>query len=102
VEDEAGVPLDPCHHRGVLVGRVVVEDDVHDLPGGHVGLNGVEKGDEFLVPLTLHAASDGGALKDVQSGEQRGGAVPDVVVALDKKYRTPNKEIVLREREVAF
>ena len=34
VEGEAFVPAEPCAHLGVLVGGVVVEDDVDILPAG--------------------------------------------------------------------
>jgi putative transposase len=62
------------------VGGVVVEDDVDHFPRGHLGLYGVEKADELLVPVALHAAADHGALQDIEGGEQGGGAVPNVIV----------------------
>ena len=50
------------------------------LVGRHLALDGIEKTDEFLVPVALHAAPDDLALQDVEGGEQGGGAVALVVV----------------------
>jgi hypothetical protein len=42
----------------VFVAAVIVEDDVDDLAGRDLGLDGVEEADELLVPVALHAAPD--------------------------------------------
>src|SRR5512133_2814077 len=70
VEDEARMPAEPRHHLGMLVGGVVVEDDVHHFADRHLRLDGIEEAEELLVPMTRHAASDYGAFEDVQGGEQ--------------------------------
>ena len=44
------------------------------------GLDGVDEADEFLVPMTLHAATDHLAIQDVESGKQRCRAMALVVV----------------------
>ena len=41
---------------------------------------GIEKAYEFLVTVTLHAASDDLAFQYVERGEEGGGAVPHVIV----------------------
>jgi Reverse transcriptase (RNA-dependent DNA polymerase) len=41
VEHEAWVPLQPSYDLTMLVGGVVVEDDLHDLLSGHLGLGAV-------------------------------------------------------------
>ena len=64
----------------MLVGGIVVEHDVDRLVGRHLAFDRIEKADEFLVPMALHAAPDDLALKDVESGEQGSGAVALVVV----------------------
>ena len=64
----------------MLVAAVVVEDRVNHLPGWHRPLDGAQKAQELLVPVTLHAAADHGALEHVERGEQGGGAVALVVV----------------------
>jgi hypothetical protein len=62
-------------YPGVLVSGVVVEQHMDRLVGRHLALDGIEKADEFLMPMTLHAASDNLAFKDVESGEQGGGVL---------------------------
>ena len=50
------------------------------LAGRNLALDRVEEADELLVAVALHAVADHGALEHVQRGEQRGRAVPLVVV----------------------
>jgi hypothetical protein len=40
------------------VGGVVVENHVDRFGGRHLVLDGIEKADEFLMPVALHAAPD--------------------------------------------
>src|SRR5260370_3998700 len=80
MEDKARVPVEPGTHPGVLVGGVIVEDDVDDLAGGDVGFDGIEKANELLMAMTLHAAADDFAFQDVERREPGSGAVPLVVV----------------------
>ena len=47
VEDEARVPIKPLRHLRMLVGGVVVEDHVNELPGGHLGLDRIQEADEL-------------------------------------------------------
>ena len=42
---------------------VVVEDDVDDLAGRDFSLDRVQKTDEFLMPVALHAATDNRAIE---------------------------------------
>src|ERR1700751_5081536 len=80
MEREARMTIEPFADFRVLVGRIVVEDDVDSLVGRDLSLDLVEKADELLMPMFLHAAPDDLALKDVDGCEQRGGAVALVVV----------------------
>ena len=80
VEDPAGMTFEPVHDLLVFVRAVVVEDDMDHLAGGHLALDGVEKADEFLVTVFLHAPGDDRAVENVESGEQRRGAVALVIV----------------------
>ena len=64
------MPLQPGRHLGVLVGGVVVENHVDRFGGRHLVLDGIEKADEFLMPVALHAAPDDLAFKDIEGGEQ--------------------------------
>jgi hypothetical protein len=42
----------------MLVSPKVVEDHVDGLARRHLGLNGVQEADEFLMPVALHIAAD--------------------------------------------
>jgi hypothetical protein len=69
---EPWMALQPCLDLCVLVGRVVVDDemDVPVLWGLAIDL--VEEADELLMPVALHALADDLALQDIQGREQRG------------------------------
>src|SRR5665213_3386328 len=58
VEGHARVTGEPGDHLRVLVGSVVVEDDMHGLSGRDGLFDGVEEADELLMPMALHAPSD--------------------------------------------
>ena len=64
----------------MLVGGVIVEDDVDGLAGGNLALDGVEEADELLMAVALHAAADHRAVEHVERGEQGGRAVALVIV----------------------
>jgi len=70
----------PGQHFRMLVGGVVVEDDVDRLVVGNLALEGVEKADEFDMAVALHAAADDGAVEHAECREQGGGAEPLVVM----------------------
>ena len=72
VEDEARASA----HLRVLVGAIVVEDDVDDLADRHLRLDGIEEADELLVPMVMHVATNDGAVEHVESSEEGGGRVP--------------------------
>jgi hypothetical protein len=61
---------EPGEDLGMLVGGIVVEDRVDHLAGRHRALDRVEKAQELLMPMALHAAADHGALEHVERGEQ--------------------------------
>jgi len=71
---------EPTAYLRVLVGRIVVEDDMERLVGRHLALDGIEKADEFLMPVALHVAPDDLSLKDIESGEQGCRTVALVIV----------------------
>jgi hypothetical protein len=48
MEDKARMPVEPGTHPGVLVGGVIVEDDLDDLAEGDVGFDRIEKENELL------------------------------------------------------
>src|SRR6478672_3142206 len=65
---------------GMLMGGVVVDNTVDQLASWHFALNSVQEADELPATVALHAASDDTAIQCVEGGEQRGGAMPFVVV----------------------
>ena len=75
-----GVPGEPGAHFGMLVGGVVVEDGMDEFAGRYDLLDAVEETDEHLVVMSRHALTNEGAVEDIERGEQRGRAVPDIIV----------------------
>ena len=67
VEGETRVAIEPGDHLGLLVGGVVVEDDMDQLAGRDRGFDGVEEADELLVPVALHAAAEERMLRAANS-----------------------------------
>jgi hypothetical protein len=80
VEDKSLVAIEPSPDLWMLMGGVVVEDDMDGLVFGDLGVDHVEEADEFLMPVALHVASDHGPVEDIQGGEQRCGSIAFVVV----------------------
>src|SRR5829696_1952365 len=64
----------------MLVGGVVVEDHVHELSGGHLGLDSIQEADELLVTMALHTSAHNLAFEHVESSKQRRCAVALVVM----------------------
>ena len=58
VKDPTRVAGEPGFDLGMLVGGVIVEDGVDHFAGRHGALDGIEKADEFLVSVALHAAAE--------------------------------------------
>src|SRR5713226_5217158 len=65
---------------GMLVRRVIVDDQMQFPPGRGLTVDLVEETDEFLMPMARHALADDGAVERVEGGEQRRRAVALVVV----------------------
>ena len=80
VEDPAGMSLKPGHDLGMLMRSVIVQDHMDHLAGRHLALDGIEKVDEFLVAVPLHAPTDHRAVENVERSEQGGCAVSDIIV----------------------
>lgn len=72
--------IEPGANVWMLVGGIVVENDVDDLTDRYLCLDGVQK-TEFLMTMALHVATNHRAVEDVECGEQRRGAVPLVIVS---------------------
>jgi hypothetical protein len=81
---EVNVPTrtscEPSSDLGMLVGGVVVDDEMDVELGRHVCLDVTQEGEELLVPMARFALGDVRAVKHVESGEQRDCAVALVIV----------------------
>jgi len=64
----------------MLVGGIIVEDDMHGLLRRHGVLDGIEEADELLMAMPLHVAPDYSAVEHVEGGEQRRCAISLIVV----------------------
>src|SRR5947208_7228725 len=79
-DHKARMPAEPGPRLGMFVRAVIVEDHVNDLADWDLDLDSIQEPDQLLMPMTLHAASDHLAVEHVERGEQRGGAVPLVIM----------------------
>ena len=66
----------------MLVGGVVVQDQVDLQILGHLPVDGLEELQPFLMPVPRQALADDHAGQHVERGEQGGGAVALVVVGV--------------------
>src|SRR5215207_7267683 len=94
-EQEVGVKwkvnaAEPGDHLRVLVGGVVVEDDVDELTGRHRRFEGVEETDELLVPMALHAAAEDRALEHVAANGA--GQEHQLAICSCSSHRTGSSE----------
>ena len=80
VEDKSLVAIKPGADLRMLMDSVVVEDDMDGFLCRNLGVDDVQKADEFLVPMALHIASDHRPVEHIQSGEEGRCAVAFVVV----------------------
>ena len=80
VDVVAGPVGQPALDAGMLVGGMVVDDEVDVEVRGHVGIDVLEEAQELLVARARPALGEDPAGGDVQGGEEGGGAVADVAV----------------------
>ena len=66
---------EPCSDFGVLVAAVIIEDHMDQPAGRDVALEAVQKTQEFLVPMALHALADDAPVEQVE-GSKQGGRAP--------------------------
>ena len=70
VKVKAGVALEPGPDLGVLVGRVVVDDQMQIEQFRGVAVDGAQKAQKLLMAMAAHAFADHLAGGDVERGEQ--------------------------------
>jgi hypothetical protein len=64
--------LEPRQDLGMLVGGIVVDDDMDGLLLGQPGIDDVEEADELLVAMALHALADHLAFEHVEGSRLSG------------------------------
>src|SRR4051812_38148733 len=65
----------------MFVGAVIVEDRMDQLAGRDRALDGIEKANELLVGMALHAAAEDHADERVEGGKQSSRAVALVIMS---------------------
>ena len=80
VEMVVGPVGEPALDAGVLVGGVVVDDEVDIEVRRHVGVNVFQEAQKLLVAMTRPALGEDLAGGDIQGREEGGGAVAEVAV----------------------
>jgi hypothetical protein len=80
VDVDSGMSSHPGFDPRVFVGCVIVHDKMQIEIRRCLGVDLVEKTNEFLVSMARHAVADHFAIEHAQRGEQCGGAVALVVV----------------------
>ena len=65
MEGPAAMPCQLLAHFWMVVGGVVVHDDVDRLARLYLGLDGVEEAAQLLMAVALHVAADDSAVEDV-------------------------------------
>ena len=71
---------EPALDLGMLVGAVVVDDEVDVEVGGHAGVDVLEEAQELLMTMPWLALGDDLAGGHVQGGKEVGGTVTDVAM----------------------
>ena len=69
VEGPARMTRQPGQHFGMLVGGIVVEDDMDRPIGRDLALAALRKANEFEMAVALNAAADHGAVERAERGE---------------------------------
>jgi hypothetical protein len=96
---ETGVSVEPSTDRGMLMGGVIVGDDVDVEIGRGLLIDGFEKGEPLLVaslprrrPGARRQAGDQLALEIVERGKQGQRAVPHVIMGLGADVPDPQRQ----------
>src|SRR5688500_19922280 len=79
---EAWMTLQPCLHFGMLMGGVVVTDEVQFQVGRSFGVDVRQEAQELLMPVAWQTGANDLAIECAQRREQRRRAVAFVVMGL--------------------
>ena len=72
VEDKALMAFEPGPNLGVLMGGVIVEDDMDGFVGGGLCVDQVQEAGALLMAVTPHIVADHRAVECIEGGEQGG------------------------------
>ena len=64
----------------MFVGGIVVDDKVKLFVGGRLAIDLTQELQPFLMAMMLHASGHHTAVESVESGKQRGGSMPLVIM----------------------
>ena len=70
----------PALNHRVFVGGIVVDDKVELFVGGRLVIDQTQELQPLLMAMMLHASRYHTAIERVESGTQRGGSMPLVIV----------------------
>ena len=88
---KAFVLFQPCLNFGMLVGGVVVNDQVQLKMLGRFSIDLLEKLQPLLMPMLIFNTPDQAPRKIVQSREQRDGAMAHIIVRLRADMTIPQR-----------
>lgn len=77
---ESRIPFEPGFNLFVLMGGVIVADDMDVFSLRNIAADQVEKANPFLVAMLFHAGADDFAAEGIHCGEQRGCAIALVIM----------------------
>ena len=80
VENKARMLTLPIQHQGMLVGAVIVPNEVNGFLRRRFPVNETREFQPFLMPMPALAGSQYLSTGRIQRGKQRGGAMTHVVV----------------------
>jgi len=93
---KAGVALEPSGHRRVLMGGVIVGDDVDVEIGWGLLIDGFEEGEPLLMAMARGQAGDQLALEIIERGKQGQCAMSHVIMGLGANVTDPQRQTRLR------
>src|SRR6202008_4477684 len=93
---KAGVAIKPSGDRGMLMGGVIVGDDVDGEIARGLVIDGFEKGQPLLMAMTRGETGDQLALEIIERGKQGQGAMSHVIVGLGANVADPQRQTRLR------
>ena len=92
---EARMALKPAPHGGVLVGRIIVGDQVDFEMRRGITVDLVQEPDELLVAVAPGALPQDPAGLDVERGEQGRRAVPGIIMRARRRMAGDQRQRLL-------